>query len=66
MWPPDLLKRNNTMKKYMGNKLAIFLFVLPALAIFLIFDFFPIIQVFAYSFTDWNGLTTPNFLGLKN
>lgn len=54
------------MKKYMGNKLAIFLFVLPALAIFIIFDFFPIVQVFAYSFTDWNGLTTPTFLGLKN
>ena len=54
------------MKKYMGNKLAIFLFVLPALAIFIIFDFLPIIQVFAYSFTDWNGLTTPTFLGLKN
>ena len=54
------------MKKYMGNKLAIFLFVLPALAIFIIFDFFSIIQVFAYSFTDCNGLTTPTFLGLKN
>ncbi|MCR5771466.1 MAG: sugar ABC transporter permease [Butyrivibrio sp.] len=54
------------MKKYMGNKLAIFLFVLPALAIFVIFDFLPIIQVFAYSFTDWNGLTIPNFTGLEN
>jgi len=54
------------MKKYMGNKLAIFLFVLPALAIFIIFDFIPIIQVFAYSFTDWNGLTIPNFTALEN
>lgn len=54
------------MKKYMGNKLAIFMFVLPALAIFIIFDFIPIIQVFAYSFTDWNGLTIPNFTGLEN
>ena len=54
------------MKKYMGNKLAILLFVLPALAIFITFDFIPIIQVFAYSFTDWNGLTMPNFTGLKN
>jgi raffinose/stachyose/melibiose transport system permease protein len=54
------------MKKYMGNKLAIFLFVVPALAIFVIFDFFPIVQVFAYSFTDWNGLTTPNFLEFQN
>lgn len=54
------------MKKYMGNKLAIFLFVLPALLIFVIFDFIPIIQVFAYSFTDWNGLTVPTFTGLDN
>ncbi|MCR4587234.1 MAG: sugar ABC transporter permease [Lachnospiraceae bacterium] len=54
------------MKKYMGNKLAIFLFILPALAIFLIFDFIPILQVFAYSFTQWNGLTTPTFTGLEN
>ncbi len=54
------------MKKYMGNKLAIALFVIPALAIFIIFDFIPILQVFAYSFTDWNGLTTPNILGFKN
>ena len=54
------------MKKYMGNKLAIFLFVLPALAIFIAFDFIPIVQVFTYSFTNWNGLTTPNFTGLEN
>ena len=54
------------MKKYMGNKLAIFLFIAPALAIFILFDFIPIVQVFGYSFTDWNGLTTPDFTGLKN
>ena len=54
------------MKKYMGNKLAIALFVIPALTIFIIFDFIPILQVFAYSFTDWNGLTVPNFIKLDN
>ena len=54
------------MKKYMGNKLAIFLFILPALAIFIIFDMWPIVQVFTYSFTQWNGLTTPTFTGLEN
>ncbi len=54
------------MKKYMGNKLAIFLFVLPALAIFITFDLWPIVQVFTYSFTQWNGLTTPTFTGLEN
>ncbi len=50
----------------MGNKPAIFLFILPALAIFIAFDFIPIVQVFAYSFTKWNGLTTPIFTGLEN
>ena len=54
------------MKKYMGNKLAIFLFILPALLVFIAFDFVPIVQVFAYSFTEWNGLTTPTFTGLNN
>ena len=54
------------MKKYMGNKLAILLFIIPALAIFIAFDFLPICQVFAYSFTNWNGLTTPTFTGLQN
>ncbi|WP_026495739.1 carbohydrate ABC transporter permease [Butyrivibrio sp. WCD3002] len=54
------------MKKYMGNKLAILLFVAPALAIFILFDFIPIVQVFGYSFTNWNGLTMPDFTGLKN
>ncbi|MBR5896135.1 MAG: sugar ABC transporter permease, partial [Lachnospiraceae bacterium] len=54
------------MKKFRSNKLAILLFILPTLAVFLAFDFIPIVQVFAYSFTEWNGLTTPVFNGLKN
>lgn len=54
------------MKKYMGNKLAIFLFVLPALAVFVYFDFIPILQVFGYSFTRWNGVTPAVFTGLAN
>lgn len=54
------------MKKYLGNKLAIFLFILPALAVFTTFIFVPIVQVFCYSFTDWNGLTKAAFTGLKN
>lgn len=54
------------MKKYLGNKLAIFLFILPAMAVFTTFIFIPIVQVFYYSFTDWNGLTKANFTGLVN
>ena len=54
------------MKRYLGNKLAIFLFVLPAFAIFTIFLFVPIIQVFVYSFCDWNGLSEATFTGFAN
>lgn len=54
------------MKKYMGNKLAIFLFVLPAMAVFTIFIFIPIVQVFIYSFCNWNGIADASFTGLKN
>ncbi len=28
--------------------------------------FIPILQVFAYSFTKWNGISAPEFTGLKN
>lgn len=54
------------MKKYLGNPLAIFLFVLPAAVLFTVFMFVPIVQVFLYSFTDWNGIRQATFTGLKN
>lgn len=54
------------MKKYLGNKLAIGLFIFPALAIFTIFIFFPIVQSFVYSFFDWNGIGKATFTGLEN
>lgn len=54
------------MKKFRSNKLAIFLFTFPALLLFIVFVFIPILQVFAYSFTKWNGISAPEFTGLKN
>ncbi len=54
------------MKKFFGNKIAIILFMLPALAIFVYFEFIPICQVFGYSFTSWNGVTKATFNGLAN
>ena len=54
------------MKKYLGNPLAIFLFVLPATVLFTVFMFVPILQVFWYSFTDWNGIRDAAFLGIQN
>lgn len=54
------------MKKFFGNKLAIFLFATPAMTLFILFMFIPIVQVFVYSFSEWNGLATPVFNGLTN
>ena len=54
------------MKKYLGNRAAVLLFIAPALALFIIFDFIPIMQVFAYGFTEWDGLNTPVFNWFDN
>jgi len=54
------------MKKFLGNKLAVCLFILPATLIFTAFIFWPIVQSFVYSFFDWNGLGKATFLGLEN
>lgn len=54
------------MKKYLGNKLAVCLFILPALTIFTVFIFVPIVQALIYSFFDWNGIGKAAFSGLEN
>jgi raffinose/stachyose/melibiose transport system permease protein len=42
------------------------LFVLPALVMLIAFHFLPVGSGTFYAFTDWNGITTPNFTGLDN
>jgi len=42
------------------------LFILPALVIFAIFILFPAAQMFYYSFTQWDGLRLPKWIGLAN
>jgi raffinose/stachyose/melibiose transport system permease protein len=54
-----------------GNKrskwLTIVLFLVPALALYLLFVIVPIIQAAHFSLHKWNGLTPlENFIGLKN
>jgi raffinose/stachyose/melibiose transport system permease protein len=47
--------------------LTITLFVLPALALYLLFVLFPIVQAAFYSLFKWNGLQPlTDFIGLKN
>lgn len=54
------------MNKRFQYKLNIFLFLLPALILFVGVLIAPIIMSTYYSFTDWNGFGTPVFIGFKN
>ena len=54
------------MKRPFSYKLNIFLFLLPALILFIGVLIAPIILSGYYSLTEWNGLKTPVFIGLAN
>lgn len=41
-------------------------FVAPALVLFLIFVIYPFISTLYYSFTQWDGITKPVFIGIDN
>jgi len=57
-------KGSNTSLTF-NNKM--FLFMIPALAFFLIFWIYPVLQLFYYSLTNFNGINYNfDFVGLKN
>lgn len=61
-----------TKKKRSGNTSLVFsnkmyVFLIPAMAFFLIFWIFPILQLFYYSVTNFNGINYDfDFVGMKN
>ncbi len=50
----------------MSNKLAITLYVLPALLLVLLLIYIPIVQTGYYGLMDWNGIGKMKFIGLEN
>ena len=54
------------MKKTLGYRVNIFLFLLPALFLFVAVLIAPIVMSAFYSFHDWNGLKEPIYIGFKN
>lgn len=54
------------MTKLYSNKWTIFLFILPALLLFLLILVAPIFLSGYYSFFDWNGFGKKTFIGLSN
>ena len=56
-----------TARRFTWHMAGNYLFVLPALAMFLIFNFYPYIQVFFLSVFKWNGISFhKTFIGLAN
>ena len=43
-----------------------YLYILPGLAAYLLFTFFPLLQTVRLSFYDWDGLTPKKWIGLGN
>ena len=54
------------MKRPLSYRLNIFLFLLPALILFVGVLIAPIVLSGYYSLTKWDGLTTPEFIGFAN
>ena len=54
------------MDKLLRDKKAIIVFLLPASILFLVCIIVPIIISGGISLTDWNGMSSPKFVGLKN
>ena len=54
------------MDKILRDKKAIFVFIAPALIMFLLVLIIPTVQMVYYSLCDYAALTPPKFVGLKN
>ncbi|MNZ86353.1 L-arabinose transport system permease protein AraP [compost metagenome] len=54
------------VNKFLGNKAAILLFILPALLLYTVMVFYPILQTFIRSMYEWDGLTEGTFIWFDN
>lgn len=61
------MKSNSLTSRSLVMTNKMFLFAIPALLLFITFWIFPILQLFAYSVTDFNGIDFNfNFVGISN
>ncbi len=54
------------MRKGVEYKLTLLLFILPALLLFTLVVFYPVLQALYRSLFEWDGLSKPIFIGLGN
>src|SRR5688572_8020532 len=64
--PPEARPRRKMSRMARQEALAGYIFLLPNLIGFMIFSFLPIIAAMALTFTEWNLMDTPKFVGLNN
>lgn len=67
--PKDAGRRADRPRRTLGQRKSrrmALLFFLPALAVNLLVIGGPAVSSIGYSFTDWNGISPPNFVGLEN
>jgi raffinose/stachyose/melibiose transport system permease protein len=55
-----------TRKQRKLTNMKAILFLLPTMIMILMFNYYPAIAAFYYSFTNWDGFTTPIFVGMGN
>lgn len=60
------MSSNTLTKKYTKKQYVGLLFISPWLIGFLVFQLYPFISSFIYSFTDYKMTSAPNFVGLDN
>ena len=53
-------------KKPLIDRLTPWLFMLPALILFVVYVIYPITQSITYSFYDWDGIGPKVFIGIQN
>jgi multiple sugar transport system permease protein len=62
----DVKVKRKRVTVFTQRRLWGFVFVLPAFVFFAVFAFYPMINALWISFTDYNLVTTPHFIGLQN
>lgn len=61
------MNKNRVANRVLVFPKRIYLFLIPAVVLFVVFWIFPILQMFYYSFTNFNGVNyNYDFVGLKN
>jgi raffinose/stachyose/melibiose transport system permease protein len=55
-----------TVQSRKGNRLGIVLFLLPVLTLYALYFIYPLGFVFVTSTLEWNGISAPEFVGLRN